>query len=127
MVVHSSAFLNLCPFCLKEVLFYGIHLHRGTHKQAVYHVDLHIVCLLGSPNGTVKMSLCEVNLDDVPMEIVTSEEDSESEYANAFLSAYSESVDDPVAQNCSVELDEIELRSRALRSMLLQKQTTSGV
>ncbi|KAK4473986.1 hypothetical protein MN116_003304 [Schistosoma mekongi] len=77
-----------------------------------------------SPDGTVKMSLCEVNLDDVPMELVTSEEDSGSEYANAFLSAYTESVDNSVVQNCSVELDEIELRSRALRSMLLQKKTT---
>ncbi|CAH8455632.1 unnamed protein product [Schistosoma bovis] len=76
-------------------------------------------------NDIIQTSLCEVNLDDVPMEIVTSEEDSGSEYADAFLSAYTES-EDPVVQNCSAELDEIELRSRALRSMLLQKKTASG-
>ncbi|CAH8484916.1 unnamed protein product, partial [Heterobilharzia americana] len=72
-----------------------------------------------------KMSLCEVNLDDVPMELVTSEEDSESEYTDAFLSAYTDPEDDSLVQNCTAELDEIELRSRALRSMLLQKKTST--
>ncbi|CAH8441112.1 unnamed protein product [Schistosoma turkestanicum] len=75
-------------------------------------------------NDIMQTSLCEVNLDDVPMELVTSEEESGSEYADAFLSAYTEA-NDSVVQNCSTELDEIELRSRALRSMLLQKKTAS--
>nr|CAH8827477.1 unnamed protein product [Trichobilharzia regenti] len=79
-----------------------------------------------SPSAdTLKTSLCEVNLEDVPMELVTSEEDCKSEYTDTSLSTCTDSVDDSVVEQRTTELDEIELRSRALRSMLLQKKTTT--
>ncbi|KAF7259506.1 hypothetical protein EG68_02791 [Paragonimus skrjabini miyazakii] len=83
------------------------------------------------PNFSTHTSNCfngRVNLDDVPMELVTSEEelldtecgvvdDHSSSKDNKLLSEVSKLPDR------TSELDEIELRSRALRSLLLKRQS----
>ncbi|TGZ75185.1 hypothetical protein CRM22_000527 [Opisthorchis felineus] len=89
-------------------------------------------------------SLNEVNLEDVPMDIVTSDGESEeytedppSDYANLLsevlnrplfdvvsgdVSSLSHQVSFTLPKN-SADLDEMELRSRALRSLLLQRHS----
>ncbi|KAF6775006.1 hypothetical protein AHF37_05796 [Paragonimus kellicotti] len=82
-------------------------------------------------NFSTHTSVCfngRVNLDDVPMELVTSDEehlDAQSSVVNDHSSSKDSELLSEVLKlpDRTSELDEIELRSRALRSLLLKRQS----
>ncbi|KAF8563860.1 hypothetical protein P879_11710 [Paragonimus westermani] len=128
--VHSDAD-SVDNYPLSPVLetFFGrIPAPTCTHSRVL---NVFSSSIYSAPNFSTHTSTCfneRVNLDDVPMELVTSDEehlDAESSVADC-RSSYRDSELLPEVLKLpdrTSELDEIELRSRALRSLLLKRQS----